>query len=203
MASRNDIFVSHSHVDTDRVRGIVETWTQWDLSVDADFMDKKLLDASRRKIMTQELAKHLRDKIRRCRVFVFMASEASASSGWMPWELGLAHGAVGRVHVYLLDSAAKNELSQGREYMKLYEHQSFDSGNARDYLEKVVNEAREEPQNPAYGWQAEQYGADFMEALVERNTREINRLINAPLHQAFGTERGMFQVTYAERPEDD
>jgi len=98
MAHDHDIFLSHSYADTDNAKQIVKAWKKFGYAVYADFLDDKLLEASKKKEMTAELSEHLRSKIKTSRVFVFLASSHAAGSGWMPWELGLAHGAVGRVH---------------------------------------------------------------------------------------------------------
>ncbi len=81
-----EIFISHSHDDTDAVRRIVRRWRSWKLSVYADYLDPKL---SRAKTMTGPLADHLRKKIHESLLFVFVASQQSVGSGWMPWSSAL------------------------------------------------------------------------------------------------------------------
>ncbi|EXI89368.1 MAG: hypothetical protein AW12_01721 [Candidatus Accumulibacter sp. BA-94] len=129
------LFISHSHVDSDAARDVADEWTRWGYGVDADFRDKALLKAARDQVMTPALADHLRRIILGCKVFVFLVSEKSAQSGWMPWELGLAHGAIGRVHLYLLQANALEAFdAQGCEYLRLYEDYTFSVDNARVYL---------------------------------------------------------------------
>lgn len=98
--------------------------------------------------MDTVLASRLRTTIQRCLIFVFVASSNSARSGWMPWELGLAHGSVGRVHLYMLEPTAMKALA-AREYLKLYEKTIFGPEGARKYLESALAAARKELNTPA------------------------------------------------------
>lgn len=161
-----EIFISHSHDDTDAVRRIVRRWRSWKLSVYADYLDPKL---SRAKTMTGPLADHLRKKIHESLLFVFVASQQSVGSGWMPWELGLAQGAVGRVHVYLMDSGAERAYAT-REYMQLYPR--FSDENARKHLTEAVHRARTEPLNRADFEDSLLVGMRFMKALEESRLPE-------------------------------
>jgi hypothetical protein len=187
----HDIFLSHSHADTAAVKKLAARWEGWKYSVYADFKDKALLDASRNNIMTAELANRLFDKIQRCVVFVFVASKNSASSGWMPWELGLAHGAVGRVHLYMLQTGARTAFSR-REYLDLYKDSTFDAKTAEPYLARVVREASREPVNPAQWRAAHRQGEVGVEAFLEGRPLDAYRqLTQSPVEQGLGTVGGM------------
>jgi hypothetical protein len=159
MSKEYDLFVSHSHRDTDRVRALVEQWRSWDHHIFADFDDPKLVEASRKQKMDSDTSEHLRRAIGKCTAFIFIASANSAGSRWMPWELGLAHGMVGRVHLYLLDDTAPSVFEQ-REYLELYRRQCFNRATAKVYLRKVVDQARSEPTDPAQKEKARDMGKD-------------------------------------------
>lgn len=148
MSKEYDLFVSHSHLDTNRVKALVKQWRSLGHHIFADFDDPVLVKASRQQKMDSETSEHLRRAIGKCTVFIFIASVNSAGSHWMPWELGLAHGTVGRVHLDLLDDKAPAAFER-REYLELYRLRCFDRTTAQVYLRRAVDQARGEPTDPA------------------------------------------------------
>lgn len=187
----HDIFVSHSSKDTAKVRKLVERWKSWGHEVFADFLDEKLLEASKNDRVDAELSEHLRYVIRHSRVFVFVASGNSISSGWMPWELGLAHGAVGRVHIYQLDDIDLTKVA-GREYLALYQAQRFAAKDARAYLQRVVGDAKSEASNAAQIEAALDMGGRALEAARQGRSAEFGKqLTQAPIEQGIATAAGM------------
>lgn len=188
----HDIFISHSHVDNDAARDLADEWTRWGYGVDADFRDKALLKAARDQVMTPALADHLRRIILGCKVFVFLVSEKSAQSGWMPWELGLAHGAIGRVHLYLLQANALEAFdAQGREYLRLYEDYTFSVDNARVYLQQVVSKARFEAFSPAQIQATVDSMQQTTALLREGNLSELGRLSSVGSTQISAASTGV------------
>jgi hypothetical protein len=136
-----DIFVSHSHKDKPLVKDFVEQLESWGFSVYVDFKDPALKEK-----MDRKLADSLRIKIARCHIMLFAISQNTSSSRWMPWELGLAHGTIGRVYIYPLDSQAL-KCSSEQEYLKLYDH--IDPRNAKNFLDSLLTKARKESVSPA------------------------------------------------------
>ncbi len=176
MSNIRDIFLSHSHADRRAVKVLAGRWGPegFGHAVYADFMDPLLVEASRAGTMDAPLADHLRRMIRGCRIFVFVASANSATSGWMPWELGMAHGAVGLVHVYRMGTHAQLAF-ESREYLKLYEATSFGAKNAREYLEQAVAKAKTDPTNPAQDEAAIDQGARIARAIQQLRLDDIVR----------------------------
>lgn len=202
MIEPHDIFVSHSHKDTEAVKKLVKEWEAWKLKVYADFKDQKLLKASQTGVMDVALVNRLREMIRRCSIFVFIATVSSASSGWMPWELGLAHGAVGRVHLYLLNPEAKAGFA-GREYLELYKDTTFNAQNAHDYLKRAVAEAHAQPANPSQIEAGLLMGERARKAMQEGRFPELVREIyRSPIDQAGATILGMSGVDMSGEPPD-
>lgn len=158
MDKQYDIFLSHARIDTESLRALISQWSAWHFTVFADFTDPFLCAAARQERVDARVADYLRQAIGRCRLFVFVASERSASANWMPWELGLAHGTVGRVHLYLPNPGNLAAFGQ-REYLRLYERYCFDDRTARRYLDKWVKRARAEPVTPAARRQSKEMGA--------------------------------------------
>ena len=110
-----DFFVSHSHHDADAVNHLVARLTARELDVYVDLDDPLLAGAA-----DDALAARLRDRLVECRALLVVVSAKSADSGWIPWELGFAHGVVGRIWVLALDDHARAAHAK-REYFGLYE----------------------------------------------------------------------------------
>ena len=191
MNAVHDIFISHSHADTRAAKALAVRWEGFGHRVYADFRDEQLIEASRTNTMDAALAEHLRRTIRRCRIFVFVASANSATSGWMPWELGMAHGAVGRVHLYRLGGGAAKAFKR-REYLKLYEATSFDARNASEYLTQAVAQAKREAASPAQREAAMDQGARAAQAFKQLRIGDATReLSESPAVQGGLTVEGL------------
>jgi len=197
-----EIFLSHSHADIRAARILADRWgpAGFGHAVYADFMDEALIAASRKGTMDVALSAHLRAMILRCRIFVFVASASSAGSGWMPWELGMAHGAIGRVHVYRLGSGW-DRASERREYLRLYESTSFGPGNARDYLAAVIARAKSEPTDPSQEEAAIRQGERIARALERGDILDVLRQAQrSPLVQGALTAQGFGQESGTSLP---
>ena len=134
MTEQFDIFLSHSHVDEPRARRLKETLESWGISVYVDLADEVLSQTP-----SSALADHLITKLRRCRMLIFAFSEHAASSRWMPWELGLAHGVIGRVALWPFTKKALAARST-QEYLELYE--VLEPATARARLDQLLGVAR-------------------------------------------------------------
>ncbi len=190
-----DIFVSHSYADTENVKAEVSRWESGgDYKIFADFKDEWLRESSLRGIMDYALANHLRQAIRRSLMFVFVVSRNSVSSGWMPWELGLAHGSVGRVHLYLLEPGAMEACSK-REYLQLYAHSTFTPENAEQYLAQQMAFARSELNPPAIWERNLELGKKLADATQAH--REFTAILEQGGMTAKGFGQGITQTTSA------
>lgn len=137
----NDIFLSHSHRDAARIELVLEQLRSWGLSVYCDLTDSGLSA-----LPDRELATRLKEQLEQCHLMVFAFSEGAANSRWMPWELGLAHGRIGRVVLWpLTPKALKAKATQ--EYLHLYE--ALDPEQPQVRLRALVNEARRSAVRPA------------------------------------------------------
>lgn len=141
MSEQFDVFISHSHKDEARARRLAGTLDSWGFSVYVDVGDVVLAQ-----IPSAELADRLISKLRRCRLLVFAFSEEATSSRWMPWELGLAHGVIGRVVLWPFTKKALTALAT-QEYLHLYE--ILEPKTARERLDDLLGAARDAAVRPA------------------------------------------------------
>ncbi|PAJ85272.1 toll/interleukin-1 receptor domain-containing protein [Burkholderia ubonensis] len=112
-----DVFLSHSINDAELVLGVKALLEIQSLRVYVDWAEDPCLDRGR---VTKETAAFLRQRMRQSKSLIFLASENSTASKWMPWEVGYFDGFnPGCVAVMpLLDNA--NEYFVGQEYLGLY-----------------------------------------------------------------------------------
>ncbi len=183
----HQIFVSHSSADTPAARRLVTRWRRLGYDLFADFNDPTLVRAAKHGRVDAAVTKHLLTAIRNCKIFVFISSEQSIKSGWMPWELGLAHGAVGRVHIYRHDKAELSSLP-GREYLSLYKDNEFDRSNEKVYLRKVLDEAAIEAANAAQIEAARDMARRALHAFNEKRFGDVvKELTESPMVQGAAT----------------
>jgi hypothetical protein len=116
---RYDVFLSHSFLDRDtilRLNYIMEE--ELGLEVYVDWIEDAEMDRS---IVTPDNAAHVRKVMRRCSSLVFAVSRNSASSKWMPWELGYSDGLHGRAAVLVIDEEnATLQAYQNQEFVGIY-----------------------------------------------------------------------------------
>jgi hypothetical protein len=137
------------------------------------------------------LAGRLRDRLKECNALLVVASEQSAGSGWIPWELGFAHGAVGRVCVLALDDGARSAHAQ-REYFELYEWITPADVWARVVMPAL--QARIESITPAMLEQTEKYFRMAVEQMWKSGldpAAAMHRFSIDPAHGTAAAGRGL------------
>lgn len=116
-AARFDIFLSHSSDDAVTIAGIKAILERDGSRVYVDWMDDPQLDRSRVSVATADV---LRKRMRASASLVYVSSQASTASRWMPWELGYFDGMrSGRVAILPLVQSSDAEFS-GIEFVGLY-----------------------------------------------------------------------------------
>ena len=111
------VFLSYSHYDEDRVRGVEQFINDFGAGVYVDRGDDRLP-----KPPSPKTAEILRGEIARSPRFLVLLSPMSYQSGWIPWELGLGDGKLGPTKVAILpiSEALDDEFWRTREYLGLY-----------------------------------------------------------------------------------
>lgn len=112
-----DIFLSHSSDDSDLVLGVMILLQKQGLNVYVDWVVDRQLDRSS---VDKATAAILRQRMKHSRSMMYIATDSSSNSKWMPWELGFFDGhKPGQVAILpLLDT--ENQSFQGQEYLGLY-----------------------------------------------------------------------------------
>lgn len=112
-----DVFLSHSIADAEIVLGIKQLLEESGLKVYVDWVEDAQLD---RRAVTKESAAVLRQRMRQSKSLIYLSSENSSSSKWMPWELGYFDGFKpdGVAIMPVLDSPT--DAFKGQEYLGLY-----------------------------------------------------------------------------------
>ena len=112
-----DIFLSHCSKDAELIHGAKLLLEQGGRRVYVDWIDDPQLS---RDHVTAATARLLRDRMRSSRSLIFVTSTASATSKWMPWELGYFDG-YRPDHIAIMPLlAAANSSFIGQEYLGLY-----------------------------------------------------------------------------------
>lgn len=112
-----DVFLSHSIADAEIVLGIKQLLEESGLKVYVDWVEDAQLD---RRAVTKEAAAVLRQRMRQSKSLIYLSSDNSSSSKWMPWELGYFDGfrPDGVAIMPVLDSPT--DAFKGQEYLGLY-----------------------------------------------------------------------------------
>ena len=112
-----DIFLSHSSGETQEVLlGVKALLEDNGFSVYIDkYSDPQLSPEN----ATQKTATILRDRMRNSNSLLYLYSQHSKRSRWMPWELGFFDGLKGAVGV-LPVTQNQEETFKGEEYLNLY-----------------------------------------------------------------------------------
>lgn len=112
-----DVFLSHSSKDADLVLGVMALLEDQGLKVYVDWHSDPQMS---RENVTAETADLLRTRMKQSKSLIYIATENSSASKWMPWELGyfdaFSNGSVAILP--LLDSA--NDSFKGQEYLGIY-----------------------------------------------------------------------------------
>lgn len=120
--ARFDIFLSHSIKDGDIVLGAKKLLERAGYSVYVDWLVDPSLDRNNVNAGTTD---KLRARMRQSDMLVFLYSQFSQASRWMPWELGYFDGHNGNVAVLpILPDSGSLDFSK-EEYLQLYPKVDF------------------------------------------------------------------------------
>lgn len=119
---RFDIFLSHSHEDSEVISGVKEMIEQEGLTAYVDWIDDPQTDRSR---VTADTADMLRKRMKNCNCLLYVSTKTSTKSKWMPWELGYFDGMKpGNVGLLPVVESPGNRFV-GQEYLGLYPYYEY------------------------------------------------------------------------------
>lgn len=114
---RFDIFLSHSIRDSEIVLGAMHLLEEGGFTVYVDWVVDPSLD---RDNVNGATAEKLRKRMRQSDMLVYVHSNHSQKSRWMPWELGYFDGRNGNVAVLPILPNSGNLSFVNEEYLQLY-----------------------------------------------------------------------------------
>ncbi len=119
--NKKSIFLCHSHLDKTIVSKIALLFNKVDFDIYIDWMDKALP-----KVTDKNTASMIRDKIKHCHKFLFLATSRGLESKWCDWELGIAYSIKKENEVAILPIQSKSGNWKGSEYLNLFPEMEFD-----------------------------------------------------------------------------
>jgi len=110
-----DIFLSHSFLDKELILGLKLLLEKYNFSVYVDWTEDPQLD---RKNVTRKNVEIIKERMKTSTSLLYVVTDNSANSKWMPWELGFMDGYTGKVAI--LPVTNDNEGFKEHEYLNIY-----------------------------------------------------------------------------------
>jgi hypothetical protein len=134
-----DVFLSHSSAEPEEIiLGVKALLEDRGLSVYVDKYNDPHLSPEE---VTPETAEILRGRMRNSRTLLYVYSNHSKQSRWMPWELGFFDGLKGDVGVVPVTTNQEDKF-KGEEYLNIYPYvdiaESKDSNNVYLWINRAV-----------------------------------------------------------------
>ncbi|SHJ63545.1 TIR domain-containing protein [Malonomonas rubra DSM 5091] len=130
-----DVFLSHSINDAELVLGVKCLLEDQGLKVYVDWVVDPHLS---RDEVNRETAKLIRERMKQSKSLIYIATESSTDSKWMPWELGYFDGfSSGSVAILPLMEKSYSAF-KGQEYLSIYptvEKGKYKSGKEDVFIE--------------------------------------------------------------------
>lgn len=113
-----DIFLSHSFLDKEEVKGLYQELTDMGFSVYVDWIVDPHLN---RNNVTKEVAEKIRGRMKMSKTLLLAVSANADMSKWMPWELGYVDGNTNKCAIVPVSTDGINRSDFTRvEYLTLY-----------------------------------------------------------------------------------
>ncbi len=110
------IFLSHKHGETELIEQIIVLFEDLGVSVYIDWLDSEMP-----KTTNGSTAKRIKEKIRSCDKFIFLATERAISSKWCNWELGYGDSQKFFENIAVIPITEKpKQVYSGNEYLEIY-----------------------------------------------------------------------------------
>lgn len=110
-----DIFLSHSFLDKEIILGVKLLLEKYKFSVYVDWTEDPQLD---RKNVTRQSVELIKERMKSSTSLLYVLTNNSANSKWMPWELGFMDGYTGKVALLPITNGIDG--FKEHEYLKIY-----------------------------------------------------------------------------------
>ena len=107
-------FLCHSHKDDELAKGLQVALKDEGIQLYIDWQDQSMPETP-----NAETANKIKDKIRKCDVFLYLATQNANASRWCPWEIGNADSSNKKIFII---PTADGSYTYGNEYLQLYPH---------------------------------------------------------------------------------
>lgn len=129
-ASETTVFISHKHDELDDLKGLLG-FLQKKYGVKV-YIDSQ--DTAMPKVTSMVTASRIKERIKQCNKFIFMATNGAIESKWCNWELGYGDALKYKNNIALFSMKPQdsNDSSyKGHEYMNIYPHISYFDGTEK------------------------------------------------------------------------
>ena len=109
------VFLSHKHDEVEVLKNVISLLRRCGVDVYVDWMDEGMP-----KITSGLTAMKLKDKINKCKKFIFLGTEGAIASKWCNWELGLGDAKKYPTNIAVMPIADINGIYTGNEYLQIY-----------------------------------------------------------------------------------
>ena len=114
-ASSITVFLSHKHDEVEVLKNVISLLRRCGVDVYVDWMDEGMPKAT-----SGLTAVKLKEKINRCKKFIFLGTEGAIASKWCNWELGLGDALKYPANIAVMPIADKVDYYTGSEYLQIY-----------------------------------------------------------------------------------
>lgn len=115
ISSSVKVFLSYRRKDFGYIKPIIGLLNAQGVSIYIDYLDDSLPATP-----DHTTASTLRERLKKCKKFILLATPNSKDSVWMPWELGMGDGFIGHEHTLVLPLLTSENYWDEREYYKVY-----------------------------------------------------------------------------------
>ncbi len=138
-SEKTTVFISHKHDDLDEIKGLIGLLER-KYNIKA-YIDS--LDESMPKSTSGETANKLKQRIKRCKKFILLATNDAIESKWCNWELGYGDAQkLENSNIALFPIKPEKAMDyeyKGNEYMSIYPHIAYYYGNEKYKDGNLIN----------------------------------------------------------------
>ena len=110
------VFLSHNHRDKDVLDNVIGELKSLGVNVYVDWNDENIPY-----VTSGETARRIKEKIRNCKKFILVATEAAIASKWCNWELGYGDAYKYKDHIAIMPiKESRDRIFTGSEYLQIY-----------------------------------------------------------------------------------